>query len=159
MKLGEAIKHARQKAKEMRILSTANHGGVESCIKCAEEHEQLAVWLEELEERRKGRINCTNCKYADVHKDAEPCCSCIGHNGWRLAYCTDEDEVVDIWRKVRECLPDEGEEVIVTDGKYYGITELISGITAEGVCYWFDSWEHAVAWMPIPKYEGGKEDE
>lgn len=52
MTLDEAIRHAKQKAKEMRILSTANHEGVESCIRCAEEHEQLAAWLEELKMRR-----------------------------------------------------------------------------------------------------------
>ena len=119
MNLEEAIKHARQKAKEMRILSTANYGGIESCLKCAEEHEQLAEWLEELQNRR-------------------------NMNGWV---------------PVTKDLPDEGEEVIVTDGKFYGMSELTSGITAEGVCFWFDSWEDAIAWRPIPKYEGGKEDE
>lgn len=65
MKLEEAIKHARQKAKELRILSQANHEGIESCIKCAEEHEQLADWLEELLIWRKNGVknkDCFTCK-------------------------------------------------------------------------------------------------
>ncbi len=48
MTIYEAIAHAEQKAREMRILSSANHEGVESCIKCAEEHEQLAIWLKKM---------------------------------------------------------------------------------------------------------------
>ena len=39
MTLDEAIKHAREKANEQKC---------QSCKKCAEEHEQLADWLEEL---------------------------------------------------------------------------------------------------------------
>lgn len=48
MTIDEAIAHAKKRAKQQRILSSANHEGIESCIKCAEEHEQLAGWLEQL---------------------------------------------------------------------------------------------------------------
>ena len=59
MTLDEAIKHARDKAEESReyIVDDCNLEPFEAhcnsqCIKCAEEHEQLAEWLEELKELR-----------------------------------------------------------------------------------------------------------
>ena len=48
MTLDEAIKHAREKADEQKC---------QSCKKCAEEHEQLADWLEELKDRRETNFN------------------------------------------------------------------------------------------------------
>lgn len=62
MTLDEAIKHAREKAKEQRkdndtCVVKEGYGCKDcayyyskSCIECAEEHEQLAEWLEELKE-------------------------------------------------------------------------------------------------------------
>ena len=44
MRLDEAIEHAREKAEEQKC---------QSCKKCAEEHEQLADWLEELKDYRR----------------------------------------------------------------------------------------------------------
>ena len=46
MTIDEAIEHSKEKAKEQRYY--ANGMMYQSCIKCAEEHEQLAEWLEEL---------------------------------------------------------------------------------------------------------------
>lgn len=50
----EAIAHAREKAKEQRYYANFERNGMmyQSCIKCAEEHEQLAEWLEELKQYR-----------------------------------------------------------------------------------------------------------
>lgn len=52
MTLDEAIKHARDKAEENRKGATYNFPTLsdyyDMCLKCAEEHEQLADWLEEL---------------------------------------------------------------------------------------------------------------
>lgn len=60
MTLDEAIKHARDKAEESReyIVDDCNLEPFEAhcnsqCIKCAEEHEQLAEWLQELKNYRK----------------------------------------------------------------------------------------------------------
>ena len=52
MTLDEAIKHAKAKAKEQRYYAKFEHNGMmyQSCVKCAEEHEQLAEWLEQLKE-------------------------------------------------------------------------------------------------------------
>lgn len=50
MTIDEAIEHAKEKAKEQRYYANFEHNGMmyQSCVKCAEEHEQLAEWLEEL---------------------------------------------------------------------------------------------------------------
>ena len=65
MTLDEAIKHAREKAEEQRkdydtCVVKEGYGCKDcayyyskSCIECAEEHEQLAEWLEELKDYRR----------------------------------------------------------------------------------------------------------
>jgi hypothetical protein len=57
MTIDEAIEHVREKAKEQRYYANFERNGMmyQSCIKCAEEHEQLAEWLEELKEMRKNQ--------------------------------------------------------------------------------------------------------
>ena len=53
MTLDEAIKHARDKANEQKYYASFERGKrIQSCKKCAEEHEQLAKWLEELKKLR-----------------------------------------------------------------------------------------------------------
>lgn len=60
MTLDEAIKHCKEKAEELReysdVLSetstTPKGKEISDCLECAEEHEQLAEWLEELKARR-----------------------------------------------------------------------------------------------------------
>ena len=49
MTIDEAIEHARDKANEQNYYASFERGKhIQSCKKCAEEHEQLADWLEEL---------------------------------------------------------------------------------------------------------------
>ena len=59
MSIDEAISHAKEVAtiqrnneKLNRTLGTASPYVNENCLKCAEEHEQLAEWLEELKAMR-----------------------------------------------------------------------------------------------------------
>ena len=60
MILDEAIKHAEEKAEELRersdVLSetstTSKGKEISDCLECAEEHEQLAEWLKELQDLR-----------------------------------------------------------------------------------------------------------
>lgn len=54
MTIDEAIERAKKKAKEQRYYANFEHNGMmyQSCIKCAEEHEQLVEWLEELKAMR-----------------------------------------------------------------------------------------------------------
>ena len=60
MTLDEAIEHVIEVAKEQKLRSgicTTNDNECDkfsSCIKCAEEHEQLAKWLEELKNIKEG---------------------------------------------------------------------------------------------------------
>ena len=58
MTLDEAIEHCLEKAKEekRKLLKV---GDIYACSKCAEEHEQLAEWLQELKNYRK-RERMTN---------------------------------------------------------------------------------------------------
>ena len=65
MTLDEAIKHARDKANEQKYYASFERGKhIQSCKKCAEEHEQLAEWLEELKEYRDMNIvHCKDCKH------------------------------------------------------------------------------------------------
>jgi hypothetical protein len=77
MTIIEAIKHARDKAEESReyIVDDCNLEPFEAhcnsqCIKCAEEHEQLAQWLEELKEYKEleeqGLLLKLPCKVGDT---------------------------------------------------------------------------------------------
>ena len=66
MTLDEAIKHAREKAEEQRkdACFTSVPWHAKDCEKCAEEHEQLARWLEELKAYREVKIiHCKDCKH------------------------------------------------------------------------------------------------
>ena len=82
MELSEAIKHCKEKADEMRISADLCNLGTEmqtECIKCAEQHEQLAEWLTELKEwreNREDRGSCKCCKYRAVPMHKEPCKDC-----------------------------------------------------------------------------------
>ena len=94
MTLDEAIKHARDKAKEQNYYASFERGKhIQSCKKCAEEHEQLARWLEELKKYREMNIvHCKDCKHwgTGVLGETEnvKCCEygryMVGVNGFRV---------------------------------------------------------------------------
>lgn len=59
--LKKAITHAKEKATELKreaesiyIKELGHIKEVKDCLECAKEHEQLAEWLTELEERREA---------------------------------------------------------------------------------------------------------
>lgn len=59
MTIDEAIAHAREVVEKkytegMLCHANPDDGLLDGCIECAKEHEQLAEWLEELKEARKG---------------------------------------------------------------------------------------------------------
>lgn len=72
MTIDEAIEHSGEKAKEQRYYVSFERNGMmyQSCIKCAEEHEQLAEWLEQLKEYKQleeqGRLIKLPCKIGSV---------------------------------------------------------------------------------------------
>ena len=84
MTLDEAITHARDVASEQRMRSgVCTQNGTEcdkfsACLQCAEEHEQLAEWMEELKTYREiGTVE--ECRAA-VEKQKE-----------MIAYCDEND--------------------------------------------------------------------
>lgn len=92
MTIDEAIEHARDKANEQNYYASFERGKhIQSCKKCAEEHEQLARWLEELKKYREMNIvHCKDCKYwgTDIAGETEnvKCCEygkyMVGMNGY-----------------------------------------------------------------------------
>ncbi len=68
MTIDEAIAHAREKAEQNR--NRALHFNTVKCIKCAEEHDQLADWLTHLKEyqqlEEQGRLLKLPCKVGDI---------------------------------------------------------------------------------------------
>lgn len=57
MTLDEAIKHCHEKAEEERTIainSSYSDTYIADCLECAKDHEQLAKWLTELQERREA---------------------------------------------------------------------------------------------------------
>jgi len=74
MSLEQAIKHAERACKESRnglqyALKRGETRFAERCKKEAEENQQLAAWLRELQERRKAPeiIRCGECKHNGTH--------------------------------------------------------------------------------------------
>lgn len=65
MTLEEAIKHAEEVANDYKGMIGDYALDSEKLAKCANEHKQLAVWLRELQERRKalGVITCGECRH------------------------------------------------------------------------------------------------
>ena len=93
MTLDEAIEHARDKANEQKYYASFERGKhIQSCKKCAEEHEQLARWLEELKKYRDLNIvHCKDCKYwvTGVIGETEniKCCEYGGYMVGENGYC------------------------------------------------------------------------
>ncbi len=73
MTIDEAIAHAREKAEQNR--NRALHFNTVKCIKCAEEHDQLADWLTHLKEyqqlEEQGRLLKLPCKVGDTVWDID----------------------------------------------------------------------------------------
>lgn len=79
MDLDEAIIHCRDKAAEqLKEYEKSCFLGnpTEGCLKCSEEHAQLACWLLELKDYREGKRSCENCKYIDTDMHDSPCNKC-----------------------------------------------------------------------------------
>ena len=71
MSIDEAIAHARVVASEQKrrsgicVQNNSECDKFSACLKCAEEHEQLAEWLEELKKRRNEDYGYL----ADIHQN------------------------------------------------------------------------------------------
>lgn len=78
MTLDEAIAHAREVATEQKrrsgtcVINDNECDKFSACIKCAEEHEQLAEWLEELKELREYKKRMEMQYLNDIDNPLEP---------------------------------------------------------------------------------------
>lgn len=71
--LDEAIKHCKEVAEKLRDDAESRFYDEDSCLACADEHEQLAEWLTELQERREAdRWNVIHSK-EDLPKESGKC--------------------------------------------------------------------------------------
>ena len=101
LSIDEAIAHAREKAKEQRYYANfeKNYLMRQSCLKCAEEHEQLAEWLEDYKqikmlvpieqalktEYNKGYSKAENDYHAQSEKDRQSSYDCGYDAGYSKA--------------------------------------------------------------------------
>ena len=82
MTLEEAIRHCREKAKELSDKAYEEWGKTMTeeeaydCNECAREHEQLAKWLEELKDYKEGRNTCEFCEHKFRTEYERPCSLC-----------------------------------------------------------------------------------
>ena len=108
MTLDEAIKHAREKAEEQRkdndtCVVKEGYGCKDCayyyskpCIECAEEHEQLADWLEELKEYKENKHRSLRYMYEKGYKKAiDETCNyiCCEWSLDRINTCEDFDKI------------------------------------------------------------------
>lgn len=97
MTIDESIKHAREVAEKkyaegMLCHANPNDDLLEGCIQCAEEHEQIAEWLEELKELRNttkkgGWIPCSE-RLPECNEDVLVC----GDDGIFISYIEEKSQ-------------------------------------------------------------------
>ena len=98
MTLSEAIIHAEEVAREYEdaigteINMMYAHEHDKNCMKCAEEHRQLAEWLKELKWWKSLPHYCVTCKYGEMGKHFSECESCSENNKWTCGYEGGEGE-------------------------------------------------------------------
>jgi hypothetical protein len=133
MELDEAIAHAREVAEEKRNdyeRACALNVPSEGFCECAAEHEQLAEWLTELQERREADrwIPVKARELTDKEKEENPDC-----------------------RFVWDCpLPDDSQDVLITT--CWGDVKICTFCVDFNGSYFDEMDEDEVlAWMPLPK--------
>ena len=78
MTIDEAIVHAREVASEQKrrsgicVQNNSECDKFSACLKCSEEHEQLAEWLEELKELREYKKRMEMQDMDDINNPLEP---------------------------------------------------------------------------------------
>lgn len=78
MTIDEAIAHAKEVANEQKrrsgicVQNNSECDKFSACLKCSEEHEQLAEWLEELKELREYKKRMEMQDMDDINNPLEP---------------------------------------------------------------------------------------
>lgn len=139
MTLDEAIKRAREIALEMKREATYNfpslRGYYQRCGDCAEEHEQLADWLEELKQLRE------ESKWIPVVMREST---------------SEEREELKVEMMCDFPLPGDEQEILISsNGRVF-----IDTCCWDGYDTWLGgsgAWTDVDAWRPLPKAYGGEE--
>ena len=183
MTLDEAIKHAEEVAEEQKKLyrlcpasesgifhcdgtddcKTLENGKNKGCLKCAEEHRQLAEWLRELKDYRE-RMPSYEAGYNDAKRE-------IALSGeYERAYergKSDADQTR--WTPVSDGLPKDSDEYLVSvideyDGNYEAVgtawfAHKKDYAIAESEWRELGIDETVIAWMSLPEPYRGESEE
>lgn len=86
MSIDEAIAQEREKAKEQRYYANFEKNGLmyQSCVKCAEYHEQIAEWLEELKVYQQHEIICNKGYNAGYNKAIDDFVQAVKKHDWNI---------------------------------------------------------------------------
>lgn len=129
MNIDEAIEHAREKVNEQRYYANFEHNGTmhQSCIKCAEEHEQLADWLEQLKEyqqlEEQDRLLRLPCKVGDI-------VYCIFNRYTKCTHSNEEFDEYNCQGCEYEC--DSKKENYVQDVRAYSLDWIVANLNNFG---------------------------
>ena len=159
MTLDGAIAHSKEMAKKLRNMTSIIDGKpYDECIACAEDHEQLASWLEELKRYKSRKV------LIKVNpQDAKTLKRIIQAPQFGIAYPDTQYEVVpvvsggqaDSWIPVSEKLPEDETDVLVCNAKGDMIVCRGSRSTEiEGEFIWYVcDWRYGnvTHWKPLPK--------
>jgi len=94
MTIDEAIRHCLEVAEKAEVDAnyinlfgeTLDELGrtLESCIRCANEHRQLATWLKDYKRllaKESGKLRCRTCTHFDDN-DSDECGKCYEYSRW-----------------------------------------------------------------------------
>ena len=90
MSIDEAIVHAREVANEQKrrsgicVQNNSECDKFSACLKCSEEHEQLAEWLEELKIYQQHEIICNKGYNAGYNKAIDDFVKLVHKHDWNI---------------------------------------------------------------------------
>ena len=90
MSIDEAIAHAREVASEQKrrsgicVQNNSECDKFSACLKCSEEHEQLAEWLEELKVYQQNEIICRKGYNAGYNKAIDDFVKLVHKHDWNI---------------------------------------------------------------------------
>ncbi len=116
MTIDEAIKHARKIEEECRYYTKFEKGTMlQNWLACAEEHKQIAEWLEELKDYRDKnkmviRIDAMNCEeFVDYVEQAYNKAIDDFVKAYKSKTTMEHKLVEEIAEQLKECTRDDGE--------------------------------------------------
>lgn len=161
MTIDEAIKHCKEKQKELNEQACSEdmtEKEAADCLECATEHLQLATWLEELQEWRKLKNATTGEWIAIKYRPLTVKERIAFAEHYGVEYCDTLDE------KAFDCpMPEDRQHILISTS--WGVAEDFADndIDGEGfIVYGLENngdWDGVDAWQPMPEpyKKGGAE--